>query len=118
MVRGSIAEVNYFRLGGVDQWVMIRGESLSNPPLILLHGGPGFRRWPVGLAYEIRTTTPIAADLPVEPAKMPRNDDLRSRRPIPVERRMHSGKLTIGCPGSLPCGDQRLLALNPKAPTH
>jgi alpha/beta hydrolase fold len=41
-LRGSIAEVNYLRLGGVDQWVMIRGESSTNPPLILLHGGPGF----------------------------------------------------------------------------
>jgi|SRR5829696_1190717 len=39
---GSIAEVGYRRLGGVDQWVMIRGESVSNPPLIHLHGGPGF----------------------------------------------------------------------------
>src|ERR1700674_4199312 len=39
---GSIAEVNYLQLGGVDQWVMIRGENGSNPPLILLHGGPGF----------------------------------------------------------------------------
>jgi len=38
----SIAEIGYRHLGGVDQWVMIRGESLSNPPLILLHGGPGF----------------------------------------------------------------------------
>jgi pimeloyl-ACP methyl ester carboxylesterase len=39
---GSIAEVRYVNLGGLDQWVMIRGESLANPPLILLHGGPGF----------------------------------------------------------------------------
>ncbi|MFL5878364.1 MAG: alpha/beta hydrolase [Solirubrobacteraceae bacterium] len=38
---GSVAEVAYRRLGGVDQWVMIRGESVDNPPLILLHGGPG-----------------------------------------------------------------------------
>src|SRR6202051_62780 len=38
----SIAEIGYPRLGGFDQWVMIRGESLANPPLILLHGGPGF----------------------------------------------------------------------------
>jgi pimeloyl-ACP methyl ester carboxylesterase len=38
---GSIAEIQYLRLGGLDQWVMIRGESLANPPLILLHGGPG-----------------------------------------------------------------------------
>lgn len=39
---GSIAEISYLRLGGLDQWVMIRGESVANPPLILLHGGPGF----------------------------------------------------------------------------
>lgn len=30
------------RLAGLDQWVMIRGVSFANPPLILLHGGPGF----------------------------------------------------------------------------
>jgi pimeloyl-ACP methyl ester carboxylesterase len=42
LVPGSIAEINYLRLGGLDQWMMIRGESLANPPLILLHGGPGF----------------------------------------------------------------------------
>lgn len=39
---GSIAEIAYLHLGGIDQWVMIRGESISNPVLILLHGGPGF----------------------------------------------------------------------------
>ena len=39
---GSIAEINYMCLGGLDQWVMIRGESLANPALIFLHGGPGF----------------------------------------------------------------------------
>jgi pimeloyl-ACP methyl ester carboxylesterase len=41
-VPGSIAEVKYSCLGGLDQWVMIRGERLTNPALILLHGGPGF----------------------------------------------------------------------------
>src|SRR5436305_13745335 len=41
VVPGSIAEVGYRRLGGLGQWVMIRGESVDNPPLILLHGGPG-----------------------------------------------------------------------------
>src|ERR1041385_5391682 len=37
----SVAEVRYLKLGGLDQWVMIRGENVTNPPLILLHGGPG-----------------------------------------------------------------------------
>jgi proline iminopeptidase len=41
MLPGSIAEVAYLRLGGVDQRVMIRGESVANPPLILLHAGRG-----------------------------------------------------------------------------
>ena len=38
----SVAEINYHRLGGFDQWVMIRGENIANPILILLHWGPGF----------------------------------------------------------------------------
>ncbi|MDZ4265591.1 MAG: alpha/beta hydrolase [Mycobacterium sp.] len=38
----SVAEAGYHRLGGSDQWVMIRGENLANPPLVHLHGGPGF----------------------------------------------------------------------------
>ena len=37
----SIAETGYRRLGGLDQWVMIRGERVANPALIMLHGGPG-----------------------------------------------------------------------------
>jgi pimeloyl-ACP methyl ester carboxylesterase len=39
---GSIAESGYLRLGGLAQWVMLRGEDVANPPLILLHGGPGW----------------------------------------------------------------------------
>jgi pimeloyl-ACP methyl ester carboxylesterase/membrane protease YdiL (CAAX protease family) len=37
----SVAETKYLRLGGVDQWVMIRGENVANPAVIVLHGGPG-----------------------------------------------------------------------------
>jgi pimeloyl-ACP methyl ester carboxylesterase len=37
-----IDEKAYLQLGGLDQWVRIRGEELSNPVLISLHGGPGF----------------------------------------------------------------------------
>jgi pimeloyl-ACP methyl ester carboxylesterase/hemerythrin-like domain-containing protein len=46
-VPGSIAETNRLRLGGLDQWVMIRGESIANPLLILLHGGPGLSETPL-----------------------------------------------------------------------
>jgi pimeloyl-ACP methyl ester carboxylesterase len=41
LLPGSIAEVEYLRLGGVDQWVMLRGTQITNPPLVVLHGGPG-----------------------------------------------------------------------------
>jgi len=41
VVPGSIAEVHRLRLGGLDQWVMIRGRNRKLPPLLLLHGGPG-----------------------------------------------------------------------------
>jgi pimeloyl-ACP methyl ester carboxylesterase len=41
VLSGSIAEAAYLPLGGCDQWVMIRGVSIDNPPLIVLHGGPG-----------------------------------------------------------------------------
>jgi hypothetical protein len=37
----SIAEVGYVRLGSINQWVVIRGENVANPALIVLHGGPG-----------------------------------------------------------------------------
>jgi pimeloyl-ACP methyl ester carboxylesterase len=38
----SIAKPAYLRIGGIDQWVMIRGENVEKPILLLLHGGPGF----------------------------------------------------------------------------
>ncbi|MGZ5323815.1 MAG: alpha/beta fold hydrolase [Solirubrobacterales bacterium] len=38
---GGIEEGAYHRLGGLEQWVLIRGESVGNPPLVVLHGGPG-----------------------------------------------------------------------------
>lgn len=37
----SVAEASYARLGGIDQWVLIRGENVRNPLLVVLHGGPG-----------------------------------------------------------------------------
>src|SRR5215471_7157154 len=42
VIAGSIAESGYVRLGGLEQWVMIRGENVANPVLVVLHGGPGF----------------------------------------------------------------------------
>ncbi|GGM13384.1 alpha/beta fold hydrolase [Dactylosporangium sucinum] len=37
----GIAESRYVTIGGVDQWLQIRGEDRANPVLLVVHGGPG-----------------------------------------------------------------------------
>ena len=37
----SIVEAGFIKIGGIDQWVAIRGEDRSNPVLLFIHGGPG-----------------------------------------------------------------------------
>jgi pimeloyl-ACP methyl ester carboxylesterase len=36
-----IHEAGYVEIGGISQWVQIRGDALENPALLFLHGGPG-----------------------------------------------------------------------------
>lgn len=43
---GTIDEVAFISLGGVEQWISIRGDGRSNPVLLLVHGGPGDVLWP------------------------------------------------------------------------
>ncbi|MBX7549764.1 alpha/beta hydrolase [Streptomyces sp. NPDC004232] len=37
----GIDEASYVRIGGIDQWISIRGEDLANPVILEVHGGPG-----------------------------------------------------------------------------
>lgn len=51
----GINEAKYMKIGGIEQWVTIRGEDRANPVVLVLHGGPadatnpwgyaGFRTW-------------------------------------------------------------------------
>jgi pimeloyl-ACP methyl ester carboxylesterase len=37
----AIDEKGFVRIGGMEQWVRIKGGSCANPVLVLVHGGPG-----------------------------------------------------------------------------
>lgn len=36
----GIREERFVKIGGIEQWVTIRGQDRSNPVLVILHGGP------------------------------------------------------------------------------
>lgn len=46
----GIDEQKYLKVGGIEQWVTIRGEDRANPVVLVLHGGPGDATNPWGYA--------------------------------------------------------------------
>ena len=42
----NINSLEKITLGNVEQWILIKGENISNPILLFLHGGPGFPQIP------------------------------------------------------------------------
>ena len=41
-LENSIAQIEFVDIGGIPQWLLIRSHDIDNPPLLVLHGGPGF----------------------------------------------------------------------------
>ncbi|HEX3887175.1 MAG TPA: alpha/beta fold hydrolase [Phenylobacterium sp.] len=47
----GIERAEKVRIGGIDQWVTIRGDDRRNPVLLVLHGGPGYVEMPLNWWY-------------------------------------------------------------------
>lgn len=47
----GIHEARYVRIGGIEQWIQIRGDHRSNPVLLWLSGGPGISTIPSTSMY-------------------------------------------------------------------
>ncbi|MCX7513669.1 alpha/beta fold hydrolase [Frateuria sp. STR12] len=48
----GIEELRKVRIGGIDQWLSIRGHDRRNPILLVLHGGPASPSMPIGYTYQ------------------------------------------------------------------
>lgn len=49
---GGIERLRKVRIGGIDQWVSIRGNDRRNPILLMLHGGPGWVSMPTSWYFQ------------------------------------------------------------------
>src|SRR5215510_12114635 len=53
----GVERLEKVRIGGIDQWVSIRGTDRRNPVLLYIHGGPGYvsipMSWGFGRDWEV-----------------------------------------------------------------
>jgi pimeloyl-ACP methyl ester carboxylesterase len=48
----GIQEAMYVKIGGIDQWIQIRGEDRGNPVILFVHGGPGGSTIPISSGWQ------------------------------------------------------------------
>lgn len=94
----AVDDKGFVRIGGIDQWVRIKGASCANPVVVLVHGGPGnpttpfadkfYRSWEqaftivqwdqrgAGMTY---LRNPVTDDVPLRVAQL-RDDGIEAAR--------------------------------------
>ena len=48
----GINSLDSVRIGGIDQWIEVRGQNVNNPILLFIHGGPGIAFIPLAGAWQ------------------------------------------------------------------
>jgi proline iminopeptidase len=48
----GINSLESVRIGGIEQWVEVRGQNVNNPILLFIHGGPGIAFIPLAGAWQ------------------------------------------------------------------
>lgn len=48
----GVEKLEKVRIGGIDQWISVRGFDRRNPILLFIHGGPGFPAMPTSWSYQ------------------------------------------------------------------
>jgi len=44
----GIDSLEAVQIGGIEQWIEVRGQNVNNPILLFIHGGPGIAFMPMG----------------------------------------------------------------------
>ena len=48
----GIESLEPVRIGGIDQWIEVRGQDVNNPILLFIHGGPGIAFMPLSGSFQ------------------------------------------------------------------
>jgi pimeloyl-ACP methyl ester carboxylesterase len=48
----GVERLEAVRIGGIDQWISVRGTDRRNPLLLMIHGGPGYATMPMSWYFQ------------------------------------------------------------------